>query len=91
MRHFIKFCRQLRGVELAYPDFIPVLVVHLQTAEVVLKWHNEAVAGNELLGNGTGQVCPLTESHHRSEGLPVVLITEWALVQGLLRALEVWH
>lgn len=65
-------------------DLFPILVVHLQTAHVMLNGHNEAVTRYQLLCQSTAHVYSSTEGDNSREGIALFLVAEWTGIQGLL-------
>jgi len=44
-----QYCQNISGNQISYPNFIPDVIIALEHSQVVLYWHNQAVAWNQLL------------------------------------------
>jgi hypothetical protein len=54
-----------------------------------LNRHDQAMARDELLGEGAAQVCPRPQRYNRGERLAIILVAEGAGVEGPLGAREI--
>lgn len=74
-----------------YLDFFPVIVIHLQRAEIVLNWDDVAVTGNKFFCCCAAKVCAFAESNNGCERITVVLPAVGAGVKRLLCALVIYR
>lgn len=66
-----------------HSDLLPIIILHLEGTQVMLKRYNQAMARNQLFRLCAAHVCPFTQGDNGSERLPVILITERTSVESL--------
>jgi hypothetical protein len=67
-----------------YPDFLPVVIFHLQGTQAMLQRNDQAMARDKLLCLGTAQIGSFTECDNGSLRRPVVLVAKLTRVERFL-------